>query len=72
MKANEIKIGGVYIAKVSGNLTQFRVDGIAEAATLYKGNGKWGYGVRYHATNLKTGQQTSFASAAKFRKVAVG
>lgn len=58
MKANEIKVGGVYVAKVGGNLTRVRVDAIW---INYAGYTQW------NVTNLKTGRRTTFRSAAKFR-----
>ena len=62
MKANEIKVGGVYVAKVNGKLTRVRVDAI-RAACDYKGKAS----TRYDVTNLATGRRTTFRSAAKFR-----
>lgn len=68
MKANEIRVGGVYIAKVSGKLTKVRVDAIRETS------GRMGRGERtvYGVTNLATKRTTSFRSAAKFRKEVKG
>lgn len=59
MKANEIKVGGVYVARVSGRLTEVRVDAIRENA--------FGQRLVYDVTNLATGRRTTFRSAAKFR-----
>lgn len=62
MKKNEIKVGGKYKAKVSGNLVTVRVDSIRSSA--------YGEGKRndlYDVTNLATGRKTTFRSAAKFR-----
>ena len=53
MKKSEIKVGGLYLAKVAGSVTTVRVD-----AT--RGSG-------YNVTNLRTGRKTTFRSAAKFR-----
>lgn len=59
MKAEDIKVGKYYIAKVSNILTTVRVDSINE-----------GYDskARYHVTNMKTGRKTIFRSASKFRR----
>lgn len=59
MKAAEIDLAGVYVAKVSNKLTEVRVDVIEPT---YDGK------TRYHVTNLKTGRTTTFRSAAKFRR----
>ena len=63
MKASEIKVGGLYVAKVSLKLTTVRVDEIREVyfPTLRK------IVTRYDITNLMTNRSTSFRSAAKFR-----
>lgn len=61
MKASEIRVGGVYIAKVSNKLTRVRVDAIRE--TGWSIRCVWAYDV----TNLTTGRKTTFRSAAKFR-----
>jgi len=61
MKKSEIKVGGVYVAKVSNRLVKVRVDSICEKL---RGNRYYdGYGV----TNLYTGRTAFFRSAAKFR-----
>lgn len=68
MKKNEIKVGGVYTAKVSGKLTTVMVTAIRKRMS--------GYGPRarevtvFDVTNLSTGRKTTFASAMKFRAVA--
>lgn len=61
MKKSEIKVGGCYIAKVSGRLTTVRVDEITTHAGIKRDE------QRYHVTNLVTGRRTTFRSAAKFR-----
>ncbi len=63
MKKSEIKVGGKYLAKVSGKLTTVRVDAIRERAYMSGGQSQHYYDV----TNLATGRQTTFRSAAKFR-----
>lgn len=64
MKRTEIKVGGIYIAKVGSNITRVRVDGINEHnfARLVGESA-----ISYDVTNLKTGRKTTFRSAAKFR-----
>ena len=75
MKKNEIKKGGKYIAKVSGNLVTVRVDEIRETrrSGRYDYSGKVTYRdvVVYDVTNLKTGRRTTFKSAQKFRREVV-
>lgn len=65
MKSKEIKVGGHYMAKVSGNLVTIRVDAIRTR------NGYASVKDRtvYDVTNLKTGRKTTFESAMKFRGV---
>mgnify|MGYP001618153215 CR=1 FL=1 len=65
MKKNEIIVGGLYRAKVSGKLTTVRVDDIRED----EGFGTRKASTRYDLTNLVTGRKTTFRSAAKFRQV---
>lgn len=71
MKKSEIKVGGLYLAKVSGQLTTVRVDAIRErerAGSLTDKNGRIKPGITvYDVTNLRTGRKTMFRSAAKFR-----
>lgn len=55
MKKNEIKIGGVYVVKVSGRLCPVRVDKAG------KSKGWW-------CTNLRTGRTVYVLTAAKMRK----
>lgn len=66
MLAKDIKVGGLYCAKVSGYLTTVRVDAIRD------GRGVKGNATYYDVTNLKTGRRTTFRSAAKFRWVEDG
>ena len=69
MKANEIKVGSVYVAKVSGRLTDVRVDAIRFATDYTRG--RFGLtGTFYEVTNLDTGRKLVFRSAAKFRREA--
>lgn len=58
MKANEIKVGGRYIAKVNGKLTTVVVEEIGE-----RYNGRTYYSV----LNLATNRGTTFRSPTKFR-----
>ncbi len=61
MKKNEIRAGGRYTARVSGNLTTVRVDAIRECTGWDRDK------TVYDVTNLTTGRKTTFRSAAKFR-----
>jgi len=59
----QIKVGGYYSARVSGNFVTVRVDRIEER-TNYSGRAE----THYFVTNLKTGRSgLRFRSAAKFR-----
>lgn len=62
MLQSQITVGGVYVAKVNGNLTRVRVESIRPRVM--------GPGNVYNVVNLKTGRSTAFRSAAKFRAVA--
>lgn len=64
MKKNEIKVGGLYRARVSGNSTTVRVDAIRPVTQYGSGDRNV---VLYDVTNLATGRRTTFRSAAKFR-----
>lgn len=66
MKAADIKIQGIYEAKVNGKLVPVRVNRISTNAMRSAGSiqDRTTYGV----TNLKTGRTTTFRSAAKFRR----
>jgi len=72
MKATEIEKGGIYIARISGNLVQVRVDEIREVTSSrmnhYSGRLDYTDKVIYDVTNLATGRRTTFKSAAKFRR----
>lgn len=61
MKKSEIRVGGVYLAKVSDKITRVRVDQIRECGGFDKSR------QMYDVTNLTTGRKTTFRSAAKFR-----
>lgn len=72
MKANEIKVGGVYRARISGNFVDVRVDAIRETTkrgrqTGYSGLPNYIDAVVYDVTNLITGSKTTFKTAGKFR-----
>jgi long-subunit fatty acid transport protein len=69
MKAKEIKVGGKYLARVSGRFTTVRVDAIETERPIGYGYGRTiRYGTRYRVTNLLTNRQLTFRSAAKFRR----
>ncbi len=59
MRKAEIKIGGLYTARVNGKHTTVRVDDIRDRGGVS--------GTHYSVTNLTTGRTTVFHSAAKFR-----
>lgn len=61
MKKAEIKVGGLYTARVSGNFVTVRVDKIRVGTSFDRDC------TYYDVTNLKTGRKTTFRSAAKFR-----
>ncbi len=66
MKASEIKVGGLYEAKISDRVVTVRVDAIRKRGTA----SRVGREVTvYDVTNLTTGRKTTFRSAAKFRGV---
>ena len=74
MKKHEIKIGGHYVAKISGKLTAVRVDMIREVESRVKnfalGTSRANFSrilTYFDVTNLATGRKTTFRSAAKFR-----
>ena len=60
MKASQISIGGVYLAKVSNRIVQVRVNSFDMS----------GPRMGYKVTNLTTGRSLRFKSAAKFRSAA--
>jgi len=62
MKAAQIKVGGTYHARVSGNYVTVRVDAIRERFD-HKDRSRTVYDV----TNLNTGRKLVFQSAMKFR-----
>lgn len=66
MKASEIKVGGLYRAKVSDNLTVVKVLSITKGMNGYRA-GKTVESTTYQVLNTKTGKKTVFKSAAKFR-----
>lgn len=71
MKASEIRVGGLYVAKVSNNLTTVRVDGIDKVPSYRMNSRLSAEKTVYRVTNLKTGRKTTFSSAAKFRRAVV-
>lgn len=62
MKAAQIKVGGHYATRISGNFVTVRVDTI-RTITDYKRSDRTVYDI----TNLTTGRRTTFRSAQKFR-----
>jgi len=66
MKAINIEVGKIYIAKVSNKLVKVRVDAIRREDYRFFSKPKTFYDV----TNLSTGRKTTFRSAGKFRSIA--
>lgn len=64
MRAKDIKVGGVYEAKVNNKGVHVRVDRISTNGMRSGGKER----TTYYVTNLSTNRQTTFRSAAKFRK----
>ena len=68
MKNSEIKVGGIYNARVSGKLVTVRVDAILEAFNTgvdTSSGSRFSFTV-YEVTNLDTGREITFRSATKF------
>lgn len=55
MKKNQIQIGGIYAAKISGRLVPVKISGEAR------------YGGGWHGFNMLTGRNCRIKSAAKLR-----
>lgn len=74
MKKAEIKVGGYYSARISGRFVTVRVNAIRETlARPYsdsRGDIKYREATVYDVTNLDTKRDTTFRSAAKFRRSA--
>lgn len=73
MKAEEIIVGGVYIAKVSRQLVPCKVLRITKQeafrAPPLSGRRSRSAKTFYAVENLRTGRETTFRSASKFRRV---
>ena len=71
MKKNEIRVDGVYVAKVSGKLTRVRVDAIRQVpkrhGNSYSSQSTYVVVNEYDVTNLSSGRKLVFRSSAKFR-----
>ena len=65
MKKSEIKVGGHYSARISGQYVTVRVDRIEDGFPSRSPRG--GTRTNYVVTNLATGRKTTFRSAARFR-----
>lgn len=72
MKAKDIEIGGLYTARISGKFTTVRVDRVDYRSRPGR-FAHTGAAVRtiYEVTNMNTGRQITFRSAAKFRSKVV-
>lgn len=69
MLKKDIRVGGHYLATVSGKLTTVRVDAIREDGVHLRVGGRSTINAtRYGVTNLATGRRTTFRSAQKFRQ----
>jgi hypothetical protein len=67
MKAKDVKVGGLYRAKVSGGVTKVRID--REAGEVETGSPefpRWRHG-GWHATNMATGRQVRIRTASRLR-----
>lgn len=67
MLKKDIVVGGFYLAKVNNKIVTVKVDRIQQATRPAGYTGKITMPFVYHVTNLATGRQTTFRSAAKFR-----
>ncbi|HEV3341105.1 MAG TPA: hypothetical protein VG125_12135 [Pirellulales bacterium] len=63
MKAKEIHVGGVYLAKVSGDVVPVRVKALRDRYDL-KGRCR----VEYICTNTRTGREIVVKSPLRFRR----
>ena len=61
MKKSEIKVGGYYTAKISGQIVTVKVNKIEVRPHFTKDR------THYDVTNQRTGRHTTFLSAQKFR-----
>jgi hypothetical protein len=66
VKKQDIIVGGVYRARVSGRITTVRVEDIDVAAIRRGYSDGQRTATLYHVTNLTTGRKTTFRSAQKF------
>lgn len=77
MKKQEIQVGGIYAAKISGRVVPVKVLAIREIAGHVSAGSYHGWTARkvndvtvYDVENQVTGRKTTFRSAAKFRYAA--
>ena len=61
MTKDQVEIGSLYRAKVSGKLTVVRIDGVRPLRGLTRTTTGW------YATNVKTGREVLIRSAARLR-----
>ena len=64
MTKDEIGVGGLYVAKISGNIVTVRVEKIFKTQSNKYCKG----GTHYEVKNLSTDRLCTFKSAAKFRR----
>lgn len=74
MKADELKIGEYYSARVSQRFVIVRLDS-TDDRQQYRGSYRFGQRSTttrtvYNVTNMNTGRELTFSSAAKFRRKA--
>jgi hypothetical protein len=71
VKKSEVKVGSYYLAKVNGRTVPVRLDSIEQATRRignnYSGESVYGEKSLYCVTNLASGRETTFRSAAKFQ-----
>lgn len=77
MKAEEIKVGNIYLIRHFGEMSKVRVEAIDEkdiycGRDYYSGKSKYRSTTRYRCVKLSTGRKIVVKSAAKFRKLITG
>ncbi len=68
MKTKDVKIGGLYEAKVSGRIQVVRIDSARERWTP---DGQRSLGMRWVATNVRTGRTVAIGSPQRLRREVV-
>ena len=65
MKTKDVKIGGLYEAKVSGKIQVVRITAMREAFSL---DGRRSLGMRFDAVNVATGRAVFIRSPPRLRR----